>query len=238
MPVLETERRSATRSALRYRPIDTSSSGSSPIVAHQRRSRPDALTTAAHAAPDELDLEEESHPPRRRSASMPAVPHKSMPPARGRRQFHPLFFVSLGLLTTILLWIGITQLITWGTNEYDNLVYGVPHTFQADVVVGHGDSPQHPSHFLALNLHGQITILEFPGGDPSQARELVSSSVLGPDGDQAVVTLRFVDLGHNGHPDMLIDVGGVQSLLVNDGRTFRPPTPTEQQQLLQELRNS
>jgi len=55
---------------------------------------------------------------------------------------------------------------------------------------------------------------------------------LGPGGDLAVVTLHFVDINQNGHPDMVIDVGGVQSLLVNDGKTFRPPTPAEQQRLL------
>lgn len=235
MPVLNSERRSATRSALRYRPIESNPPGPGPVIARQRRSLPDTLTTAAHVEQDELDQVEENDPPRRRSASMPAVPRKSTPPARARRQFHLLFFVGLGLLATILLWIGITQLIVWGTNEYNTIVYGYPRTFQVDAVVGHGDSAQHPSHFMAVNLHGTVTILEFPGGDPSQARELVSSSVLGPGGDQAVVTLRFIDLNHNGKPDMLIDVGGVQNVLVNDGKTFRVPTPAEQQQILQQL---
>lgn len=235
MPVLESERHSPTRSALRYRPIEPNTSVPGPVVARQRRSRPDTLTTVAYAEPDELNQEEEKGLPRRRSASMPAVPRKSTPPTRTRRQFHPLFFVGLGLLTTILLWIGFTQLVVWGTNEYNTIIYGYPRTFQIDAVVGQDDNPQHPSHFLAVNLNGTVTIIEFPGGDPSRARELVSSSVLGPDGDQAVVTLRFVDLNHNGKPDMLIDVGGVQNVLVNDGKTFRMPTPAEQQQILQEL---
>lgn len=238
MPVLETERRSATRSALRYRPIDTSSSGPGPVVARQRRSRPDTLTTAAAVEPDEISQEEEDYPPRRRSAAMPSTSKRSAPPARVRHQFHPLFFIGIGLLATVLLWTGATQLIAWGANEYDTIVYGNPRTFQIDQVVGHHDSPQNPSHFIAVNLRGTVTILEFPGGDPSRARELVSSSVLGPGGDQAVVTLRFVDLSHNGEPDMLINVGGIQSVLVNDGTMFRSPTPAERQQLLQELRNS
>jgi hypothetical protein len=235
MSVLESERRSATRSALRYRPIAANPAGPGPMATRQRRSRPDTLTTAARVEPDELDQEVENYPPRRRSASVPAVPRKSVPPVRARRQFHPLFFVGLGLLATILLWIGVTQLIAWGTNEYNTIVYGYPRTFQLDSVVGQDDSPQHPSHFIAVNLHGTVTIIEFPGGDPSRARELVSSSVLGPDGDQAVVTLRFVDLNHNGKPDMLIEVGGVQNVLINDGKTFRVPTPAEQQQILQDL---
>lgn len=232
MPVLDTERRAAGRSALRYRPIDTDQAYAGPVVPRARRSRPDTLTTTARVEPDGLDQEEENYPPRQRSTSMPVMPHKIAPPARAGNRFHPLFFVGLGLLTTILLWIGVTQLLIWGTNEYNTIVYGYPRTFQADAVVGQDDSPQHPSHFIAVNLHGTITIIEFPGGDPARARELISSSVLGPGGDLAVVTLHFVDINQNGHPDMVIDVGGVQSLLVNDGKTFRPPTLAEQQRLL------
>jgi hypothetical protein len=34
---------------------------------------------------------------------------------------------------------------------------------------------------------------------------------------------------------MLINIEGVESVLVNDGKTFRPPTPLEQQQILRDL---
>jgi hypothetical protein len=33
-------------------------------------------------------------------------------------------------------------------------------------------------------------------------------------------------------------VNGIQTILVNDGKTFRQPTPAEQQQMLQELRQT
>lgn len=235
MSVLDTERRSATRSVLRHRPIATDQSGPGPVVTRQRRSRPDIVSgTALPIAPDERDLEEDRPPARRSRVKPPLAPRQT----RTKRRFHPLFFVGIGLLATILLWIGITQLMAWGTNEYNTLVYGYPRTFQIDAVVGQGDSAQHPSHFVAINLHGIVTIVEFPGGDPSRAREFVSSGALGPDADQAVVTLRFVDLNHNGKPDMLITIGGTQSVLINNGSTFRVPTPTEQQQILQQLQQS
>lgn len=236
MPVLATEeRRSATRSAVRYRPIDTKPASPDLTIARQRRSRPDTLTTAAPTAPDDLDLAEERLPRRQRRPATPAAQQKSTPPGRIGRHLHPLFFVGAGLLIAILLWVGLTQLMIWGTNEYNTLVYGYPRTFQIDAVTGQGDSLQHPSHFIAVNLHGTVTILDFPAGDPTHVRELASSSLLGPDADQAVVTLRFVDLNHNGKPDMLINVGGIQSILVNDGSTFHVPTLSEQQQILQQL---
>lgn len=110
----------------------------------------------------------------------------------------------LGLIVTILLWTGITQVVNWGNNEMNTLKYGEPHTFQIDAIVGHGDSAQRPSHFLALNLRGEVTILEFPAGDPNRARVLATTSVLGSNASQAVVTLAFVDVKHNGRPDLSV----------------------------------
>ncbi|HEX7733761.1 MAG TPA: hypothetical protein VF458_02825 [Ktedonobacteraceae bacterium] len=235
MSVLESERRSATRSALRYRPIEVNSSGPGPLVARQRRSRPDTLTITTPVPPDELDLEEESHPPRRRSAARPVAPRKSTPPTRVRRHFHPLFFVGLGLIATILLWTGVTQLLAWGANTYNNIVYGYPRTFQIDQVVGHQDSISSPSHFLALNFHGRVEVIELPGGDATRARIFLGPQLLGTNSDLDPVTLRFVDLTGNGKLDMVIEVQGSQIVFLNDQGTFRPLRPDEQNQIMQRL---
>jgi hypothetical protein len=123
----------------------------------------------------------------------------------------------------------------WGSAEVNRLKYGNPPTYQVDAVVSQGDSTLHPSHFVAINLRGTVTILEFPGNDPSQMRVLESTSIFGPNAGQIVVKLSFIDLNQNRKPELLIEMDGVQSELVNDGNTFRPPTPTEQQQLQQYL---
>jgi hypothetical protein len=141
-------------------------------------------------------------------------------------------FVAIGLLSALLLWIGLTWLMAWGSSVLDLLRYGYPRTYQVDAVVGQGDSPEHPSHFLALNLHGQIVIIDFLAGDPARAREFTIPGILGPNADQMVVTLRFLDITHTGEPDMIITAGGVETFLVNTAGTFRPPTPDEQQQIL------
>jgi hypothetical protein len=221
-----------TRSALRYRPIAVDNQASpAPIVSRARRTRPDTRMTTAPVTPD--DLEQEKHAPVRH-INAPS-PQRPAPPVRTRRHVHPLLFVGLGLGITVLLWSGISWLVNWGTNELNTLKYGDPRTFQIDAVVGHRDSAQHPSHFVAINLRGTITIIEFPAGDPSKARVLATTSVLSTNPGQAVVTLAFIDINHNDKPDMLITIDGVQSVLVNDGTTFRPPTTTEQQALFQYL---
>jgi hypothetical protein len=202
-------------------------------VPRQRRSRPaDALAITAPAAPDDLDLDEEPRLPRQCRTALPAPARKRIAPIRTGRQLHPLFFVGVGLLLVVLLWMGLTQLLAWGANEYQTLVYGSPRTFQIDAVVGQGDSREHPSHFLALNLRGTVSIIEFPAGDSAHARVLAATGIQGANADQAVVTLRFIDVNHDGRPDMQIDIDGIQSLLINDRGTFRPPTAAEQQQLL------
>jgi hypothetical protein len=235
MPILEAENRSMPRSALRYRPISADEVGPAPVMA--RRSRPDALATAAKVAPDVWDDEEEQrllYP--RRQRRVPAPRQSATPAAHARRRLPPLFWLGMGALLLLLLWWTISQVLVWSTNQLNTLHYGYPRTFQMDAVVGHNDNAQHPSHFVALNFHGTITIIEFPGGDPAKARTFVLSGVLGPESDLDPVTLKFVDIGHTGFPDMLIDVGNVESVLVNDQGTFRSPSPAEQQQILQQLR--
>ena len=217
MAILDPER-AMPRSALRYRPVvaDDQAVPGSRLVTRPRRHVPDVLET-----------EHESHP-RRRSVA-------PVPPASTRRRIHPLLFLGLALLLSILLWVGISQVVNWGTSELNTLKYGNPRTFQIDQVVGGGDSTLHPSHFLALNLHGAVMILELPAGDPGKERVLATTTITGPDADQAVVTLRFVDISHNGEPDMLIDIAGVQSVLINEGGTFHVPTAAQQQQILDAL---
>ena len=230
MPVLETEHQSAPRSALRYRPIRTDQAGPDTRVTQTRRSRLDALGTSRPVHRDEMDQEEDEERTTRWRVAQP------VPSISNKRRFHPVFWLGVGALVLLLLWWGLSQALTWGTNELNYIRYGYPRTFQMDAVVGQGDSQQHPSHFIALNLHGNVLIIDFPGGDPSKARYFQITGVLGPNSDLDPVTLSFVDVNKNGQPDMLINIGGVQSVLVNDQGTFRLPTPGEQQQSLAVLR--
>jgi hypothetical protein len=137
----------------------------------------------------------------------------------------------MGFLAALLLWIGISQVVNWGTNEINTLTYGYPRTFQIDTVLGHDDSVAYPSHLIALNLHGQTLIIEFPDGDATHATVYLGPLLFGAKSDLIPVTLRLIDLNHTGHPDVISDAGGLHSVLINTGASFRVPTPAEQQQL-------
>ena len=74
------------------------------------------------------------------------------------------------MVVMVLAWIGLQLLSTWWTNHQLDATYGYPRTYQIDDVVGHGDSTDHPTHFLFENLHGQVVIFELPGGNFQHAR--------------------------------------------------------------------
>lgn len=106
-------------------------------------------------------------------------------------------------------------LIGWVGNLWNDLHYGYPRTFQVDAVVGHHDSTAHPSHFLALNLHGQIDVMELPGGDVAQAKVYVVARLYGPQAALVPVTLRFAPNQQTHHPDMVVSFGGEQTVYHN-----------------------
>jgi hypothetical protein len=226
MPVLDPERATMPRSALRYRPLaaDDQARPGTPVV-RPRRSRPDTHTTAAPVAADEL---EENDQPRRRA---PVRRKPSVPAHQGRRR-HPLLWVVLGLLLASAIWIGSSQLVTWGTHELNTWRYGAFPTTQMDAVLDNSDTSVHPSHLLVLNLHGEIILEVFPHGDVSHLQSYIMTTLTGPGSEQAVVSMQLFDPYHTHKPDLIIHVGDMESLLINDQGSFRPPTPAERQQLL------
>jgi hypothetical protein len=125
------------------------------------------------------------------------------------------------VLTFALIFLGQLGL-SWITVSLDDLHYGRPRTFQTDEVVGHSDSPSNPSHFIVLNLHGRIQIIELPGGDAAHAKMYVGPTIYGPGADLVIVTLQFRDPQHTGHPEMLVHFQSSQVVFHNTGASFQP----------------
>ena len=88
-----------------------------------------------------------------------------------RRNRHWSVYLVTGMATMTTLVIGLSSLGSWWQHVQDDWTYGMPRTYQTDAVVGHNhDSRAHPSHFLALNLRGQVEVFELPAGDPTKVR--------------------------------------------------------------------
>ncbi len=138
-----------------------------------------------------------------------------------------MFYLGLGMLAMLVLWYLVLTLISWWRVSQDDLHYGRPRTYQTDAVVGHHDSTDRPSHFLALNLNRQVEIIEFPGGDSTKAKIYLGPPLVGAGQDLVPVTLTFRDVNGDGKPDMLVDIEGSEVVFINDGGQFRPLKPGE-----------
>ncbi len=141
-----------------------------------------------------------------------------------RWRFHWLVYVGVGMVTMFVLWFVLSGVLNWWNTTQDDLHYGRPRTAQYDVKVGHNDAHT-PSHFLALNLHRHIEVIELPGGDASHAKVYIVASMLQEGNDLAVVTLSFKDLTHHGKLDMIVTVGNDTFVFINANGQFRPVQP-------------
>jgi len=246
MPTLEQTDGGLPRSALRYRPttadtitIDEYVTGAkTPVLQVRRASRfrqSEAIDKEAER--DDSDTAEE-HSDNitarkvRRVPTMPTtLPHTPLPKktTRPRLRLHPLFFLGVGMLATLALIAVLSIVTTWFTTTLDDLRYGRPRTFQIDAYVGHNESPGIPSHFLAINLHGRIEVIELSGGDASHARIYIGPQLYGSDADLIPVTLSFIDVNSDHKPDMFINFQGTQVVFINDQGGFRPLRPQERE---------
>lgn len=126
------------------------------------------------------------------------------------------------MLLMLALWILGSYALNWWTNHQLDSTYGMPRTYQTDQVVGHSDSTDHPTHFVAINLNSHITIIEIPGGDNAHARIYSGPTLYADNGNLTPVTLELKDVNGDGKVDMIVHVGDQQIIYLNDGTQFKP----------------
>lgn len=183
---------------------------------------PSPNTTANRRAQRTKDMQSPRQPRYRR---------ESETPVKGKNT-HWLFMVGIGMVAAVILFLLGSSLLAWGVQFYNGIRYGYPRTYQIDAVVGHGDSKQHPSHFIAINLNRQAVVVEFMGGDPAKTLTYVAPVyIAGDNGNLAPVTLEFRDVNGDGKPDMIIHIHLANqdqvSVFINDGTKFRPANGTD-----------
>jgi hypothetical protein len=155
-----------------------------------------------------------------------------------KRPAHPLLYLGIGMLGMLTLWSVLTVAVTWFHTTMDDIHYGRPRTFQTDQFVGHGETNGVPSHFIAINFHGRIEVIEMPGGDATHARIFMGPQLYVDNSDLVPVTLAFRDVNGDHKPDMIVQFQGSQVIFINDAGSFRPLRPEERHQVEQFLQQT
>ena len=136
-------------------------------------------------------------------------------PTRAHRGLHWTVLVGLTLLCMLVGFLVFSALATWWQHTEDDLHYGMPRTFQMDAVVWHQDSAAHPSHFIALNLGGHLSVIEMPGGDVSKTVIYAGPVLYGQDADLVAVTLSLAHDGQ-GKPELILHYQN-NEVILSDG---------------------
>jgi hypothetical protein len=168
-----------------------------------------------------------------------AVTSKSLRSTQRARAYNPilprrLHVASYGI-TLLLAALAIYALVSLVMGKLhivvDDLRYGRPRTAQLDGFVGHGETPSHPTHLMAMNLNRQVIVVELPGGDPTKTHTIAGPYLFGADEDLTPVILSLRDIDGDGQADLLLDVRREQIVYLNKDGGFRLPTVAEEARL-------
>ena len=206
MPVLTSTDRLTPKSTLRHRPIDPDTKATEPPRI------PRASRTQTHKPSAAITI----------PIDVPVWKHSGK--SQGEWRQHLLIVgIGVGMTFAVVLVVLGQVLIGWIGTAVNDLHYGRPRTYQVDAVVGQNDSVAHPSHFVALNLRGQIEVIEFPAGDATHAKIYLGPHLYGSEADLVPVTLQFIDSHHDHHPDMIVLMQGEQLVFRNMQGSFHAP---------------
>lgn len=166
----------------------------------------------------------------------PRKPRDSFNPSSSSRRVHWMLPLGVGMVAMLALWLAGSSVLAFGLRFYNDWHYGTPRTYQVDAVVGHNnDSPEKPSHFMAMNLNRQAVVVELMAGDPAKSVSYVAPvTIAGEGGELAPVTLEFRDVNHDDKKDMIITIHLDQQqvlVFINDGSKFRPPAANDNIQI-------
>ena len=145
---------------------------------------------------------------------------EEVPRTRTRPKRSFVTTLTIGMVITVALLVCVAFLSSWWQGFQDDVHYGYPRTSHLDAVVGHGDSPSNRTHFIFINLHGHIQVIEIPGGDPAHTRIFTGPTLYGSGQDRIPVTGEIVK--DQGKANLLVHVGSQEFLFINDGTTFHP----------------
>ena len=85
------------------------------------------------------------------------------------------------------------------------------------------DTPQNPTHVIALNLSGKVEIIVLPKGDEQNAKIFIGPKIYASQASLVPVTVSFKDVDGSGRLAMLLHVEDQTIVYPNSGSEFIAP---------------
>ena len=170
-----------------------------------------------------------------RQPTQPRTGTKRQSESSSQRQYHWLVPTGVTMMIAIACYLLLYGALITGRGLYNDWTYGAStRTSHLEAVVGDHDSITSPTHFVAMNLHGSVDVIELPGGDVTHAKVFPGPHLLWSNADKAVVTLEVKDVNNDNKPDIIVHIVGDTDLLfrqtnanfvlLNNGSGFAPMT--------------
>src|SRR5260221_352693 len=95
---------------------------------------------------------------------------QALRPKRKRRGWHPLWYLGLGMIVMLVLWVGLSWLMNWWYTTQNDMTYTKAfRTFFLVYAVGHNnDSGENRFFFIDKKNRGNIFSFESPADDASK----------------------------------------------------------------------
>ncbi len=106
-------------------------------------------------------------PPRRETPNLPDPKKTRVMRERRFDRWTLVMYVCLLFMIMVGGWWVFSTIANWWTGVQDDWKYGSIRTYQTDQFVGQGDTPDHPDHFLVVNTHGQVIVIQLNPQHPN-----------------------------------------------------------------------
>ena len=170
--------------------------------------------------------------PAAKTGRLPALAPQVRPSAQAASTPRLAMYGAAAFIAVIVLYAALSAAVHQVQLTMDDLAYGRPRTTHLQAVVGHNDSVEQPSNFIALNLNRQVTVFEIPGGDTAKATVINGPYLFGEGEDLTPVHLEVADMNGDGKNDLLVSVKDEELVYINDNNTFRALSADERAKLL------
>ena len=131
-----------------------------------------------------------------------------------------MIVLGLALIVMIGGWFIFSLIASWWTNMTDDWKYGSPRTYQTDQFVGQGDSPDHPDHFIVVNTHGQVIVIQLNPQHPELNHTYGIATASDP---KTPVSLSFRPTGNTWAMYVIVgDTNPYSVEYVSNGKQFVP----------------